>query len=190
MRPLRPGLAGPGLVAPKRVAVNRPKAPAQKPAVPVVAQPKEIPATIPLERDPEPTPEVAASADGGATVGGTGASGDGIVGGGGGGEGGGGAASRERVDFDDTMTAPKLLDGPSIEYSIEALQQRIEGLMVVRCVVTVEGTVYGCRVLKSLPFMDEAVVSVLQARRYKPAMLNDVPLEVNYTFRIKLRLPR
>jgi len=107
---------------------------------------------------------------------------------------GGGAVERSRAsapttDFDETMTPPKFQEGPSIEYSAEGLQQRVEGLMIVRCVVTIEGRVYGCRVLKSLPHMDEAVVSVLEARRYTPATRNGVPLEVNYTFRIKLRLP-
>jgi len=97
---------------------------------------------------------------------------------------------RQRLDFDETMTAPKFLEGPKIEYTPEALRNEVAGLMVVRCVVTDDGHVHECRVLNGLPFMDEAVVAVLQARRYTPAMRSGTPLEVNYTFRIRLRLPK
>jgi protein TonB len=61
--------------------------------------------------------------------------------------------------------------------------------MVVRCVVTTEGRVHDCRVLKSLPFMDRAVIDALEKRRYKPATLGGRPVEVNYNFKITLRLP-
>jgi len=154
-----------------------------------VIQPKAAPPTLP---EPEPAtpparPEAVAMA--GPELGGTG---HGIVGGAPEGD---GAApspgpSAPRVDFDESMTSPRFQEGPSIEYSPEALREQVEGLMVVRCIVTAEGRVYGCRVQNGLPFMDEAVLSVLQARRYTPAMRNGSPLEVNYTFRIRLRLPR
>jgi protein TonB len=49
--------------------------------------------------------------------------------------------------------------------------------------------VFGCRVLKSLPFMDRAVIDALERRRYKPATLGGRPVEVNYNFKITLRLP-
>jgi len=50
--------------------------------------------------------------------------------------------------------------------------------------------VRNCRVLKSLPFMDRAVVEALEHRRYTPALLRGQPIEVDYTFKIKLTLPR
>lgn len=196
VKPVRPGPAGTGLSAPPRPASERPKVRAPKPAAPPVIQPKEIPAALTPEPEPDPVAESTALVDASSTAvgAGPGGAGDGIVGGVLEGEGGGvverSRAPATRTDFDDTMTAPKFQQGPSIEYSAEGLQQRVEGLMIVRCVVTVEGRVYGCRVIKSLPYMDEAVVSVLEARRYSPATRNGVPLEVNYTFRIRLRLPR
>jgi len=95
-----------------------------------------------------------------------------------------------RVDFTEAMTPPKLLSGPGHDYTPGALEHRIGGLMIVRCVVTVEGVVHACGVVRGLPFMDGAVVEVLEGRRYAPATLNGEPLEVNYTFRIRLHLPR
>jgi hypothetical protein len=38
--------------------------------------------------------------------------------------------------------------------------------------------------------MDAAVISTLESRRYSPALLNGQPVEVIYTFKINLRLPR
>jgi len=71
----------------------------------------------------------------------------------------------------------------------KALEREIQGTMEVGCVVTAEGRVFGCRVLKGLPFMDRAVIDALEKRRYKPATLGGRPVEVNYKFRITLRLP-
>jgi protein TonB len=95
-----------------------------------------------------------------------------------------------RVDFDDTMTPPRFLSGPEVEYVQQAVDREVEGTMVVRCVVTVQGAVHDCRVLKGLPFMDSAMVSALERRRYAAATLRGRPLDVNYTFRIRLVLPR
>ena len=61
--------------------------------------------------------------------------------------------------------------------------------MVVRCVVTVEGFVHSCKVIKSLPFMDRAVIDSLQRRRYKPAVQQGKPIDVYYTFNVRLKLP-
>ena len=37
--------------------------------------------------------------------------------------------------------------------------------------------------------MNEAVVSAFERRRYKPATANGAPVEVDYTFHVKLSLP-
>jgi len=89
------------------------------------------------------------------------------------------------------MTPPRQISGPDPEYTLQALQNDVQGLMVVKCIVTVEGTVHGCRVLQGLPFMDRAVIEALERRRYLPARLSDGrPVEVDYTFRVRLQLPQ
>ena len=93
------------------------------------------------------------------------------------------------VEYNDaTMSAPTIISGPPPEYTQDAIDREVEGLMVVRCVVTVEGLVHSCKVLKSLPFMDRAVIDSLQKRRYKPATLQGKPIDVLYTFNIRLKL--
>jgi len=92
--------------------------------------------------------------------------------------------------FNATMTPPLAVAGPQLEYTQQALEHEVEGTMLVECIVSVEGIVHDCRVLKSLPFMDRAVVSNLERKRYKPATQGGKPIEVQYVFTIRLKLPQ
>jgi serine/threonine-protein kinase len=99
-------------------------------------------------------------------------------------------AHKERLQLDESNVQLSKISGPDPEYTPKALDADVEGLMLVKCTVTVQGAVQGCRVLKGLPFMDRAVVSALEQRRYKPYLLGGKPTEIDYTFKIKLNLPR
>ena len=94
------------------------------------------------------------------------------------------------VKFNDAMVAPVRLSGPEPEYTEKALEHEVQGEMVVQCVVSVEGLVRECHVLRGLPFMDSAVVDALKKRRYKPALFQGKPVEVEFAFRIRLQLPQ
>ena len=99
------------------------------------------------------------------------------------------AIAESAVEFDPSMTAPAMVSGPAPEYTPEAIERGIEGNMQVRCVVTVDGEVRACKVLRGLPFMNSAVVEALQKRKYKPALARGKPVDVFYTFNIRLKLP-
>jgi protein TonB len=88
------------------------------------------------------------------------------------------------------MTPPQLLTGASLQYTREALEARVEGLLIARCVITREGVVEGCKVIKGLPHMSDAVVSALETRRYSPVTYQGRPISVTYNFHVKLDLPR
>jgi periplasmic protein TonB len=165
---------------------RRPREPARPRTLPsqAIIAPTQVPDAKPP--DQEPVESLATGAVEGGEVGVRG----GLVGGVPGGVVGGVVdATGVRMEFDDRMTHPQYLGGPSPQYTQKALEREVQGTMVVKCVVTAEGRVHGCRVLKSLPFMDRAVVDALERRRYKPATLGGGPVEVDYTFRITLRLP-
>lgn len=99
------------------------------------------------------------------------------------------AITDNAVEFEPSMTAPAMISGPAPEYTPEAIERGIEGSMQVRCVVTVAGDVRGCKVVKGLAFMNSAVVETLQRRKYKPALAQGKPVDVFYTFNIRLKLP-
>jgi protein TonB len=88
------------------------------------------------------------------------------------------------------MTRPVFVSGPDLAYTRKALERDVEGLMIVKCVVTISGAVRNCQVVKGLPYMDDAVLEALAHRRYTPATQGGRPVEVNYLFRINLKLPR
>jgi len=100
-----------------------------------------------------------------------------------------GSVAGNAVEFDESMTAPTMISGPAPEYTPEAIERGIEGTMQIRCVVTVEGAVRGCKVLKGLPFMNLAVIEALHKRKYRPALSRGKPVDVFYTFNIRLKLP-
>ena len=95
------------------------------------------------------------------------------------------------VDFDQaTMSGLAMISGPDPEYTQEAVERRVQGQMTVRCVVAHDGSVRNCRVLKGLPFMNASVVEALERRRYHPATVQGKPVDVFYTFKLRLALPQ
>ena len=97
----------------------------------------------------------------------------------------------KRLEFDENqMAKPAMLSGQPIRYTDQAIEHEVEGTIVVKCVLAVDGAVSDCRVLRGLPFMDRAVVGALQSRRYRPMLFHGQPVDVDYTFNIKLSLPR
>lgn len=94
------------------------------------------------------------------------------------------------VVFHEGMQPPKLLSGTAIHYTREALEDRVQGLLVARCVITRQGEVEHCKINQGLPHMDRVVLAALEQRRYSPVTLAGKPISVSYTFRIRLDLPR
>jgi periplasmic protein TonB len=107
------------------------------------------------------------------------------------GQGVGGPPTGEDVlRFGAGMTPPRLLSGPALGYTREALEARVEGTVVVRCVITRQGETEDCRVLKGLPHLSESVRSALDARRYTPVTFQGRPVSVDYVFNVQLKLPQ
>jgi protein TonB len=101
----------------------------------------------------------------------------------------GGQGTRAVLPFGAGMTRPQRISGRDPVYSKEALAARVEGLMIVRCTITVEGRLDRCRVIKTLPFMERAVLDALATHRYTPVMFQGQPVSVQYVFNIKLVMP-
>lgn len=92
--------------------------------------------------------------------------------------------------FGQGMTAPKLITGPSQPtYTREAIDHCIEGKVIARCTITLEGELTDCDIAQSVPYMDQVVLSTLAQQRYTPVMYQGLPQRVFYTltFRFKLR---
>ncbi|XXF75804.1 TonB family protein [Myxococcaceae bacterium GXIMD 01537] len=99
-------------------------------------------------------------------------------------------ATNGPMPFMEGMDRPEQLEGKDIVYTREALAAKVQGQMLVKCTITVQGRVENCRVLKSLPHMEQPVVESLRSRVYKPIVYQGKPVAVDYVFNIRLVLPR
>lgn len=165
-------------------------------------QPKKDVVVESKKREPTPEPEqkpsddsskgesggVAGGVPGGVAGGVVGGQVGGVVGGTLGGQV-GGTGSTEIVPFGEGMTRPPPLDPDEIQYTSEARAARASGVMIVRCTIQKDGSVTNCRVLKSVPAMEQAVLSALQRHRTPPILFQGRPVSVDYTYTIRLKLP-
>jgi TonB family protein len=87
------------------------------------------------------------------------------------------------------MTRPKLLDMTPPEYTREAREAGVKGLFLAKCVITTAGSLQGCRVVKGLPHMDQAVLSALARWRYTPVIYQGRPVAVDYVIQVRLTGP-
>ena len=98
------------------------------------------------------------------------------------------SAANGVLSFREGMTPPEQLQGKPIVYSREALDFGVQGTIQAKCVINLRGLLENCKILKSLPYMDKAVLDALSSRRYKPVLLGGKPVAVEYVFDIKLVL--
>ena len=68
-------------------------------------------------------------------------------------------------------------------------EAKVKGTLLAKCVITTEGTLRSCRILKSLPFLDEPVLAALGWRRYAPVMFQGRPVNVEYVISLRFELP-
>jgi protein TonB len=150
-----------------------------------LVQPKEIPKEKPPEAEPEKKDDEDA-VEGGVEGGVKGGVVGGVVGGTLGGTGTG------TVAFGEGMTRPVLISGPNgkqaPDYTPEARQAEVEGLMVVKCVITAEGTVTNCQIIKPVPHMEAAMLQWLAGAKYSPVTFQGHPQSVSYIFNFRFKL--
>lgn len=102
----------------------------------------------------------------------------------------GGSTGEEVLPFGAGMTPPQLLStGVELRYTSDAARAHVSGVIIAKCTITREGDVQNCRIIRGLPFMDEAVMESLTSRHYRPVTFQGRNVSVSYTFHIKLSLP-
>ncbi len=102
-----------------------------------------------------------------------------------------GAASPAGViPYHDGMTPPRLIIGHDPIFPKEAFERRIQGDVLVKCVITKEGGVTNCVVIQFLPLVTQAVLDAVMTRRYTPVTEDGTPVSVSYVFSIHVAPPR
>jgi protein TonB len=94
------------------------------------------------------------------------------------------------VPFGAGMNRPTWKSNPAPIWSREAAAIRVTGLALVKCIITVEGTLQNCKIIKGLPHMDESILSVLKEWRTNgPVMFQGHPVSVEYVIPVKVVAP-
>ena len=92
------------------------------------------------------------------------------------------------IPFGQGMVRPTMTAGEEQpQLSREALVAKVEGLIIAKCTITKEGSVTDCKLIKTLPYMDQAIISNLTARKYTPVMFQGQPVSVEYTFTFRIK---
>lgn len=95
--------------------------------------------------------------------------------------------SSEPVPFEPAgMTRPQKVSGREPQLTAEARAERVRGTALVRCVVTREGRVTNCRLLNGLPYMDQELLEAVSTWRVTPVMAQGRPVDVDYTFVVRI----
>jgi periplasmic protein TonB len=210
------GLVGVWLLSPRKANTDRdvevtlftapspaPPPPPPPPPAGGVAQSRPV-EHRPVEKKPEtvveaktpvpeqPQPAESANAESGGVPGGVaGGVAGGVIGGVPGGVVGGtpGGTGNAVVPFGPGMVRPQPIQGGKPEYTPSATAARVEGKVIARCVITAAGEAVDCKIIKSVPMLDEIVLDTLRQARYSPATFQGSPISVQYLLTFNFKLP-
>jgi protein TonB len=93
------------------------------------------------------------------------------------------------LPFGEGMQRPTLVEHRAPVYSREASAARDEGPVIAQCVITVEGSLRNCRIVKGVSHMDAAVLEALSHWRYTPVTFQGRAVSVEYTIMLRLVAP-
>ena len=87
------------------------------------------------------------------------------------------------------VTAPRVIDDPSPEYSEEARKARFEGTVVLWLIVDANGRPRDLRVARSLGMgLDQKALQAVRLWRFKPAMKDGTPVAVEVNVEVNFHL--
>lgn len=102
-------------------------------------------------------------------------------------------ATSEAVDakeaLSEGMARPSVVCPPHIYLSEEAVAHGVSGLALVQCVIDLDGWLSQCRLVKSLPYMDEQILAAAMTVRYTPVMFRGQPRRVRITVPMRVLGP-
>jgi protein TonB len=89
------------------------------------------------------------------------------------------------------VTTPSVITQVKPQYTAEAMRAKVQGLVMVECVVLPDGTVGDARILRSLdPIfgLDQEAIAAAKKWRFKPGMMNGKPVPVIVTIELSFTL--
>jgi len=73
-------------------------------------------------------------------------------------------------------------------YPDDAMKARVQGVVILECVISPSGDVESARVLRSVPMLDQAALDAVKQWQYTPTLLNGVAVPVIMTVTVNFAL--
>jgi protein TonB len=86
------------------------------------------------------------------------------------------------------IQAPRKIVDVAPRYPALARESHLEGVVILDVIIDETGVVRSTRVLKSVPFLDQAAVDAVQQWRFTPARLNGMAIPIVMTVTVAFRL--
>ena len=86
------------------------------------------------------------------------------------------------------IKAPQKMKDVAPRYSDMARQARVQGVVVLECVISPEGRVTNVKVLRGSPLLDDSAVEAVKQWVYSPTLLNGEPVAVIMTVTVNFKL--
>ena len=77
---------------------------------------------------------------------------------------------------------------PLIPFAQQRVLARIEGVVVLECLISPNGRVREVKVLRSVPLLEEAAVEAVKQWVYTPTLMDGVPVPVLITVTVRFDL--
>jgi len=86
------------------------------------------------------------------------------------------------------VTPPAKLGGSQPAYPELAKRARVQGDVVIECTIDPSGRVVDVTVTKSIPLLDDAALDAVRTWRYRPTLVDGVPVPILMTVTVRFRL--
>jgi TonB family protein len=83
---------------------------------------------------------------------------------------------------------PKLLKSVAPDYPKAAREAGIEGVVILEATTDIYGRVVSCKVLKSIPILDQAAIDAVRQWVYEPLIIHNKPRGVKFTVTVRFTL--
>ena len=87
-----------------------------------------------------------------------------------------------------SIREPRKLKDVRPVYPPEAIQARVQGVVILECTISPTGKVVEAKPLRSIPLLTEAAVEAVKQWEYTPTELNGVPVPVIMTVTVNFKL--
>ena len=96
---------------------------------------------------------------------------------------------QQALELSPTADEGSLLRRVEPQYPVEAMQQRIQGTVVLEVRIDPEGRIQGIRVVSGQPILADAAMAAVKLWRFKPQIVSGRPAEMQTTITLNFRLP-